>query len=369
MNNPDIKTLSKISRNEELSTADVCELLRVQDNSKIEEIRDAADEMRQRIIGPAVTFVRNRNVNYTNACINHCLFCGFHCRYGAPDSYILSSDEILKKIAETPDITEVCIQGGLNPDVSLDYCMQLIKEIKKEHPAIHIHGFSPMEIAYYARKENITWAHVIEGMQESGLDSIPGTAAEILVKEVREKLCGEKLSAKEWVKIIMLAHRIGVRSTATIMFGHIETVQDIAHHFNVLRNIQLQTNGFTEFIPLPFVPYKTALGKQYKIDEMVSTEKILLLYAVARLFFQDIIPNLQVSWVKIGIKAAVKSLKYGVNDLGGTLYEENITRCAGGRHGQVLDVENVKSLLKDRELIERTTMYQYRDKVVLPSIS
>lgn len=350
--------LRKASRGAELSQEEVAFLLGQKDGARL-EIRAAADEMNQKLNGPVVTYIINRNINYTNLCWCRCKFCGFYRTSEAADAYTMDVDTILGRIALAPQITEVCIQGGLNPRLSLPFFVQLLKEIKASFPHLHIHAFSPMEIYDFSRRFDVGQKELLSLFRLSGLDSLCGTAAEILSDRIRQRICPGKLSTTDWVKIIETAHKLGIFSTATIMFGHLEGEEELARHLFMLKEIQMKTKGFTEFIPLPFVPYNTALGKEQGMREMVSWENVAHFLAVSRLFFQDTIKNIQTSWVKLGLAGAVATLHWGVNDLGGTLYEENISRSAGADHGSLVTPEEFRQAILNSGRIpkQRDTLY------------
>ena len=332
--------LSEVAKGRELATDELLFLMEADDHT--EAVIELADCLNRQVNHDVVTFVHNRNINYTNICQNRCLFCAFRRNRFATDGFALSVEEILNKIASTPGITEVCIQGGILPELNFSYILEMLQAIKAAYPQIHIHAFSPMEIKYFAEVSGSSIASVIEKLMEYGLGSIPGTAAEILDDGVRQMICPEKLSVAEWVNIITTAHQTGLPSTATILLGHIETARQIACHMGIIREIQRKTGGFTEFIPLIFVPYGTALGKKFGIKTTLSFEKVLKFYALSRIYFYGLIPNIQSSWPKLGLENAVRCLSAGVNDLGGTLYEENITRTAGGNFGQKVSLEEFR---------------------------
>jgi CofH subfamily radical SAM domain protein len=360
------------------------------------EVLSAADEANRHSNGRRVTFVVNRNINFTNVCAIQCLFCGYSVRPGDPAGFALSAGEAVERVRESIPlgIREVCITGGLNPALSLDDLCEIAGAIRREFPALHIHAFSPMEVAWLADREGLSDAKVLDRLKDAGVQSMPGTAAEILVDSVRRRICPGKLPVKRWVRIVKTAHRLGIPTTATIMCGHIETDRDVAGHLLVLRRIQEETGGFTEFVPLPFVPFRTALGRLIKdhperkrpathdsrqagesrkgterrrqssivgrgLPAVLDAGRMLRLHAVARLFFGGLIPNIQVSWTKLGVGTARASLHAGVNDMGGTLIEENITRLAGGTHGQYMPRDEFTRIIRQEGLepVERDTLY------------
>ncbi len=332
--------LSDADQGKELAPHEFLFLMKTEGNE--EEIRGLADKLNREVNGDVVTFVHNRNVNYTNICINSCLFCGFRRNSKDPGSFVLSVDEILGKIASTPGIKEVCIQGGILPSLSFPLILEMVRAIKGAFPNIHIHAFSPMEIKFFSELSGEPISSVIFKLMDCGLDSIPGTAAEILDDRLRQAICPEKLTTSEWIDVMTTAHGLGLKSTSTILIGHIETAAQVVRHLEILREIQKKTCGFTEFIPLIFVPYTTPLGKRYGIGKIIPHGKLFKFYSLSRIFFQRTIKNIQASWPKLGLENAVKSLFSGVNDLGGTLYEENITSSAGGNAGQMVSIQEVR---------------------------
>ena len=326
----------------------------------------AADRLNRHLNGLRVSYVFNRNINFTNACTAACAFCGYRIEPGDERAFVLGPREVVELARQTPGIDEVCMVGGLNPDVTLDHVLAIFAAVHEALPHVHIHALSPMEIEWYSQRAGLSVRRTFEKLLEAGYGSLCGTAAEILVDEVRRVICPTKLSTARWVEIVRTAHDMGIRSTSTILFGHIERPEHVAAHLRVLRDLQRETGGITEFIPLPFVPYRTPLGRARGIRRMVAKEDVFLLYAVARLFFGRLIPNLQTSWVKLGLEVAAQSFDYGVNDLGGTLMEENITRLAGGRHGQALTPGEMAEAIRGagRTPARRDTLYHYLDAAV-----
>ncbi|MEX2685053.1 MAG: 5-amino-6-(D-ribitylamino)uracil--L-tyrosine 4-hydroxyphenyl transferase CofH, partial [Candidatus Sigynarchaeota archaeon] len=297
--------------------------------------------------GKRVSFVVNRNINFTNVCTLQCHFCAFSVPPCDPRSYLLSFDEIARKVIEAKanHCTEVCIQGGIHPEIDLDYYIGILRTVKEIAPEIHVHAFSPQEIYNMLQRSSLPLNSLLKMLQEAGLGSIPGTAAEILVDGIRRKLCPRKIQTAQWRSIIVAAHRLGIPTTSTIMFGSIENWDDRCAHLNEIRNIQKETKGFTEFVPLVFIPPSNAF---WKGQGVVTTSKseILKIYAIARIFFHDTIPNIQTSWVKLGPPLARETLDCGVNDFGGTLMEENISKSAGAKHGEFLSPDQIKELIR-----------------------
>jgi FO synthase len=326
----------------------------------------AADRLNRQINGRRVSYVFNRNINFTNACTGTCAFCAYRVAPEDEGAFILTPRQAVELACRTPGIDEVCMVGGLNPAVSLEDVLAIFAAVRAALPHVHIHALSPMEVEWYSQRAGLSVRRTFEKLLEAGYGSLCGTAAEILVDEVRQQICPTKLSTVRWVEIVRTAHDMGIRSTSTILFGHIERPEHVAAHLRVLRDLQRQTGGITEFIPLPFVPYRTPLGRARGIRRMVAKEDVFLLYATARLFFGRLIPNLQTSWVKLGLEVAAQSFDYGVNDLGGTLMEENITRLAGGRHGQALTLREMAEAIRGagRTPVRRDTLYHYLDAAV-----
>jgi FO synthase len=321
-----------------------------------------ADLARAEDVGDEVTYVVNRNINFTNICFVGCQFCGFKRQKWESDAYDHSDTTILTKVrdAVARGATEVCMQGGINPDMPPFKYRDLLVTIKSEFPEIHIHAFSPMEIMYGARRTQMDYPEYIGMLRDAGLGSIPGTAAEILDDSVREVLSHKKVDVAAWVEIISTAHALGVPTTSTIMYGHIESPRQVVNHLNIIRSIQKQTNGFTEFVPLRFIHENTVLFRK----GLVSPPPIGLLdfqmYAFSRLFLRGWIKNLQTSWVKLGVELAAITLKLGCNDFSGTLMEESITAQAGGMSGEFVAVDLIEEKAREmgRVAVERSTTYK-----------
>ena len=325
------------------------------------EIAAAADEVRQERAGSAVTYVRNQNINVTNLCVNACGFCGFSKKPGDEGIYFHDKKEILRKaaMAQKRKVTEICTVSGLHPDFTAESYAGVYRWIKEAAPGVHLHAGNPMEVAYAAKKSRISTVEVLETMKEAGLNSMCGTAAEILVDSVREKICRQKIPTKEWVRIITEAHGLGIPTTATIMYGHLEKYEDWVKHLGILRDIQDETGGFTEFVPLSFIHMNTPLFRAGRARAGATGREDLLMVAVGRLFL-DNFKNVQVSWVKEGIKLAQLGLIAGANDLGGTMFEESISKGAGAKNTDYLDPAEMERVAADigRTLRRRTTLYQ-----------
>ena len=327
----------------------------------IEEMRCAADELRAELAGDLATFVVNRNVNFTNVCVVGCAFCGFGQGRRSPDAYTVTENDFRERVEEAVAFgaTEICMQGGIHPDYSLEHYGGWLRLAKEVAPQIHLHAYSPMEIHYMCERSGRSPEAVFDYLLDCGLGSTPGTAAEVLHDGVRARISPNKLPAARWVEIIEAAHRSGLRSTSTVMFGHIEEPHELARHMKVVRALQERTGGITEFVPLSFIPYQTLLGRTHGIEEIGADEN-LKHTAAFRLALGRTIPNLQASWVKMGLDAATESLRWGVNDLGGTLMEENISRMAGSQHGVRLEPEQLVAAARraGRTPAQRTTLYE-----------
>ena len=325
-----------------------------------EEVFALARGLNEGLNGRKVTYVQNRNLNFTNICTLKCKFCGFCRDESHPQAFTLTAENLLRKIREAPGITEVCIQGAIHPRLEIAYYVNLLRLIKAQHPRLHIHGISPQEVFSLSRKTGWPLERTIAVLMEAGLDSMAGTAAEILVDPIRRKICPGKISAGQWVEIVKTAHRLGLKSTATILFGHLESPEDILEHLTLIRQIQHETGGFTEFVPLLFIPYATPLGSEFSLRATASWNLIQKVYALSRIYLFPAFKNIQTSWVKLGVERALDILDVGANDFGGTLFEENITRSAGGSSGEFLSVQEIQDNLIQRGKVpaERDTLYR-----------
>ncbi|MBV9818219.1 MAG: 5-amino-6-(D-ribitylamino)uracil--L-tyrosine 4-hydroxyphenyl transferase CofH [Solirubrobacterales bacterium] len=329
----------------------------------IEDMRCAADELRERLAGDTVTFVVNRNINVSNVCVVGCSFCGFGQSKRSPDAYEHSEQEFARRIAEAQRFgaTEICIQSGIHPDWGLDDYLHWLRFAKAVAPELHLHAYSPMEVAHMCDVSGLAAREVFARLREAGLGSTPGTAAEVLHDGVRERISPNKLPVARWVEVIEASHAEGLRSTATVMFGHIEEPTELAEHMRIVRELQERTGGFTEFVPLSFIPFQTLLGRAHGVQE-ITREENLKHTAVFRLALGETVPSLQASWVKMGLDAATEALRWGVNDLGGTLMEESISRMAGSYHGVRLAPADLITAAHaaGRPAAERTTLYDIR---------
>ena len=342
-------------------------LFNCENKKDIEKIKQAANTLRSRICGDNVSYVVNLNVNFTNICEAVCLFCGFRRGDGDKDSEILNLEELEEKLhkAVKEGATEVCLTGGLYSKLKIpglkstnivDMYAELLAWIKDKAPNIHLHAYSPEEIEYSSILSEKPVKYVLEYFKDYGLDSMPGTAAEILVDQIRKVICPKKLNTQRWIEVITQAHKLEIPTSATIMYGHIESNYHRAKHLEVLRNLQDSTGGITEFIPLPIITTKTLLSHKVRTLEPIDRLKLL---AISRLFFKGSIANIQSSWVKQGINEAVEAFDWGVNDIGGTLGDEKITFAAGGNFGRNISKNELMSLIrsKGKTPILRDTLY------------
>ena len=324
-----------------------------------------ADELRKRRVGNTVSYVVNRNINFTNVCIKQCGFCAFSRDFREEEGYFLPTEEIVRRAKEAHSLgaTEVCIQAGLPPDMEGDLYENICKEIKKEIPDIHIHGFSPEEILYGATRSNISIDEFLKRMKEAGVNTLPGTSAEILDQELRDKISPGRITVEQWEQVIKGAHKIGINTTSTMMFGHLETLEQRINHMVKLREIQKETGGFTEFVPLNFVHSEAPMYKHQLhegIQQGGSGNDVLLTHAVARIMFNNSIDNIQMSWVKEGQKMSQLLLMWGANDFGGTLINESISTSAGSEYGQLLRPKEIRRMAREigRIPAERNTQYK-----------
>jgi FO synthase len=331
-----------------------------------EHVITAADALRQSVSGDVVRYVVNRNINYTNVCTYRCAFCAFsrgrtaaHLRGPA---YDLDHDEIARRVAEAwaRGATEVCLQGGIHPAYTGDTYLDILRTVKSGAPAMHVHAFSPLEVRHGAATLGIPVPHFLERLRDAGLGTLPGTAAEILDDRVRAILCPDKLTTAEWLDTIAAAHTVGLRTTATIMFGHVEGPADWARHLTALRDLQARTGGLTEFVPLPFVHMEAPIYLKGAARRGPTWREAILMHAVARLALHPLIPHIQASWVKMGRDGARACLEAGCDDLGGTLMNESISRAAGAEHGQELPPTEMEALIAaaGRTAAQRTTLYR-----------
>ena len=367
--------LNRALAGRDLSPDEGVVLLKQTEPATIAAIQETADQLRHRQAGDFVTYIINRNINFTNICEQHCSFCAFRRDAGEEGAYWLDWGQIQEKATDAVrrGATEICMQGGLNPEAkingaSLAYYVQLVRTIKDEFPQLHLHAFSPQEVQFIAEKDGLSYAHVIAALRDAGVGSMPGTAAEVLDDEVRRILCPEKTNTATWLEIVGTAHQLGMPTTSTMLSGHIETPEQQMRHLEKLRSLQQTArdrgySGFiTEFILLPFVgqeapkPLRRRVGRDQPV-----LEDALLLTAVARIFLGNWISNHQPSWVKLGLDGATEALRWGCNDIGGTLMEEHITTMAGAKGGTCMEVETLQEAISSlgRPYQQRDTLYRH----------
>ena len=368
------KILSKAQEGNEISNDELEELFKTS-GKYINKIAEVADNLNRSINKDDVTFVKNRNINYTNQCYFKCGFCGFS---KGPKSlnlkekpYNLEPQEVVKRSVEAfnDGASEVCLQGGIHPEYTGKFYLELVKQIKKEVPDLHIHGFTPLEIWQGAETINLSVEDYLILLKDAGLNTLPGTAAEILDNRIRKYLCPDKITSEQWGYVMEVAHSLEIKSTATIMFGHIDDIKSWVNHFDLIKRIQKRTKGFTEIVPLPFVHMGSPIFLQGKSMPGPTWDEVTLVHALARIYFYGSIDNIQASWVKLGHDGASKLLHAGVNDLGGTLINENISRASGADHGQhTTDIEFVELIEKsNKKPFLRNTLYT--EKKSLSAIS
>jgi 7,8-didemethyl-8-hydroxy-5-deazariboflavin synthase CofH subunit len=323
-----------------------------------------ADELRRRAVGDRITYVVNRNLNFTNVCIVGCAFCGFSRGPDSPEAYFHSTDTLVAKSIEAARLgaTEVCIQGGLPKDLDGHYYADLLRAIKSRLPELHLHAYSPMEIVYGVEKTRMPLGEYLLMLKEAGLNSIPGTAAEILDDRVRRSLSPNKLKVRQWIDVIRTAHGLDIPSTSTMMYGHTELPEHWVRHLVLLREIQKETRRFTEFVPLGFIHSQTRLFQSGGARAGHSIHEDLIVHALARVLLNGYIPNIQVSWVKLGFEASLACLEAGANDFGGTLMEESISKAAGANFGEYVSPGEFRAMIRTigRTPAERSTTYRIR---------
>jgi len=326
-----------------------------------------ADELRRRTVGDIVTYVVNRNINFTNVCIKRCGFCAFSRDFRQEEGYLLPVEEIIRRAKEAWDYgaTEVCVQAGLPPKMEGDLYIRLCEAIKKELPDMHIHGFSPEEVLYGSIRSDITIKAYLTELKEAGVGSLPGTSAEVLDQELRDKISPGRITVDQWTEVITTAHGLGIPTTSTVMFGYLETPTQLAKHIDLIRGIQQQTGGITEFVPLSFVHTEAPMFMQGLVNDVrpgPSGIDVIKMHAIARIMLNNWIPNIQASWVKEGPRMSQLLLTAGVNDLGGTLINESISTAAGAQHGQLMRPSEFRQMIRQAGRIpaERYTTYKTR---------
>jgi 7,8-didemethyl-8-hydroxy-5-deazariboflavin synthase CofH subunit len=326
-----------------------------------------ADEMRRRQVGDVVTYVVNRNINFTNVCIKHCTFCAFSRDHRAEQGYLLPISEVVRRAREAWDYgaTEVCIQAGLPPKMDGWLYVDVCRAIKKEMPDIHIHAFSPEEVLYGSVRAAVPIPTYLKALKDAGLDSLPGTSAEVLVQEVRDRIAPGRISRDQWIEVITSAHELGIRTTSTVMYGHVERPEHWVEHLTLLRDLQRQTRGFTEFVPLSFIHQEAPMTFRHLIPEArrgASADEVVAMHALARIMLGASFRNVQTSWVKEGPRFSAYLLGAGCNDVGGTLINESISTSAGATYGQLQSPKRLRALIRETGRIpaERSTLYSIR---------
>ncbi|MEE0934725.1 MAG: 5-amino-6-(D-ribitylamino)uracil--L-tyrosine 4-hydroxyphenyl transferase CofH [Methanobrevibacter sp.] len=357
------------SKTERILTKSLDEQITVEEANHLMNIKGAdlypllatADYLRQEIVGNDVTFINNCNINFTNICTVRCGFCAFGKDADDPDAYILNDEQILAKAqgAVEKGAHEFCVMGGVLPDADIEYYEHLMHLLKDEYPNVMIHGFSPTMINDACMVSGIDIAEGCERLRDAGLDTLPGTAAEILTDRSRDLICPEKVSVSEWVNIVKTAHECGIPGSATIMYGHVETLEERVEHIDVIRRLQEDTHGFTEFIPMTFMHEYSPIFLEGQSDLGATGTQDLKLYAVSRLMLRDLIPNIQVSWVKMGFRFAQVALTAGTNDLGGTLGGDELSEASGAPDGVEASIGTLSRMVEDlgRNPIERNSKY------------
>lgn len=362
---PEISSiLDKVLDDKEITPKETIQLFE-STSSNLTAISLVADELRSRKNGDKVTYVINRNINFTNVCVKQCGFCAFSRDFRMEEGYMLPIEEIVRRAKEAWNLgaTEICIQAGLPPNMDGMLYIDICKAIKMAIPDIHIHAFSPEEILYGSSRSNTTIEDYLKMLKEAGLGSLPGTSAEILVKEVRNKISPGRIKVEDWIKVITTAHMLDIPTTSTIMYGHIETYSDIATHLDIIRKIQKETGKFTEFVPLSFIHNEAPMSEHNLVKGIrkgADGMEIMKMHAISRIFFNNLIDNIQVSWVKEGPKLSQILLNAGVNDLGGCLINESISTAAGSQYGQFMKPLDMRKLIRASGKIpaQRTSRYE-----------
>lgn len=355
--------LDRALNGEEISWQDALHLCETS-GADFQAVVAAADELRRQQVGDVVTYVINRNVNFTNVCVKHCGFCAFSRNYRSEQGYYLPFEEIIRRVREAADMgaTEVCMQAGLPPDMEGDFYIQLTRAVKAAVPDIHIHAFSPEEVLYGATRSGVSIGEYLSALKDAGLDTLPGTSAEILDQGVRDVISPGRISVRQWTEVITTAHSLGIPTTSTIMYGHMETPLHWVKHMNLLRDIQHETHGFTEFVPLSMIHQEAPMYSHGLVQGLrlgPSGVEVVKMHAVARIMLGASIRNIQASWVKEGPKLAQYLLTAGANDLGGTLMNESISTSAGAQYGQLVTPQELRRLIRDagRVPAQRKTNY------------
>jgi 7,8-didemethyl-8-hydroxy-5-deazariboflavin synthase CofH subunit len=358
------RVLDRALAGDDVSVADAVVLCGARGPS-LHALVGVADTMRRAQVGEDVAYVVNRNINFTNVCAKACRFCAFSRQRKSDEGYFLPNEEIVRRVlqAKTFGATEVCIQAGLAPGVDADFYVGLVRAIKTAAPDIHVHAFSPEEVKYAATQSGWSFDHVLRELKDAGLGSLPGTSAEVLDDRLRARIAPGRITTAEWIDVITTAHGLDLPTTSTVMYGHVETDVERMMHLDLLRSIQRRTGGFTEFVPLSFVHEEAPMTLRHQLPDLrtgPTGNDVIRLYAIARLMLGSTIRNLQVSWVKDGLRQAQWLLACGANDFGGTLINESISTSAGASHGQLQSPAVLRRIIRDagRTPVERTTRYE-----------
>ena len=367
LNTPVARALDRALAGEDISVDEALVLFGAE-GLEFSALQMVADELRRRSVGDVVTYVVNRNINFTNVCIKRCGFCAFSRDFRQEEGYFLPVDEIIRRAKEAWDYgaTEVCVQAGLPPQMEGDLYIKLCQAIKEELPDMHIHGFSPEEVLYGSIRSQCSIKEYLQGLKEAGVGSLPGTSAEILDQELRDRISPGRIRVDQWIEVITTAHELGIPTTSTVMFGHVETDEQLARHIGLIRDIQQRSGGITEFVPLSFVNSEAPMFlKEGLVDDVRSGPsgmEVIKVHAIARIMLNNWIPNIQASWVKEGSRMSQLLLTAGVNDLGGTLINESISTAAGAQHGQLMRPNEFRQMIRQagRVPAERYTGYQIK---------
>ncbi|HEY7081633.1 MAG TPA: 5-amino-6-(D-ribitylamino)uracil--L-tyrosine 4-hydroxyphenyl transferase CofH [Nitrososphaeraceae archaeon] len=359
--------LNKSLSHKEISVQEAVELLDTTSKEMI-MVSLVADELRRQKVGDYVTYVVNRNINFSNVCIKKCGFCAFSRDFREEEGYFLPIEEVVRRAKEAWMLgaTEVCIQAGLPPKMDGDLYIQICTAIKKEIPDIHIHAFSPEEVLYGAIRSEVSVEEYLKRLKDAGVGSLPGTAAEILDQDLRQIISPGRISVKDWIRVVMCAHSLNIPTTSTIMFGHVETSLHKARHLETIRELQKQNGKFTEFVPLSFVHLEAPMFNFGLVQNMRPGPdgiEIIKMHAISRIMLDGLIDNIQVSWVKEGLRMSQILLDCGVNDFGGTLMNESISTAAGAQHGQLMKPKEIRTIIRSAGRIpaQRTTLYNLID--------
>lgn len=351
----DPKVILETALNREEITAIEALMLMQEDDRILPQLFQVADALNRRISRNVVTYVRSKQVHYTNICRAECSFCPFWRRKGQKNAFTLSPDEVVRQVRDASGPRQVVLQGGLNPDLNLNYHLEMIRSLREAFPAIHIQGYSPAEIHFISKRTRNSPSDLLKRLREAGLDSLSGDSADILNDKVRKKICSDKLRTADWVDIVRTAHRLGIPSTATILYGHVEDEIYICEHLEIIKNIQKETGGFTVFEPIAFVPNNTSLGRSQKIRHLQPASRVLRMFAISRIFFSKLIRNLQVDWTKLGLDLAIQALGVGANDVGPLAHDAHEIRIpeVNGRGGIPLASLRSAILKSGRVPVER----------------